>query len=72
LNGFEVLDALRHEPAATHTKVIVLSNLSDADSRLEAFGSGAVDYLVKGLALRDLLERIESALALPAAAAEPA
>jgi CheY-like chemotaxis protein len=62
-NGFEVLDMLRHDPAATRLKVVVLSNLGDADSRLEAFGCGAVEYLVKGLALSDLLAKIDSALA---------
>jgi DNA-binding response OmpR family regulator len=65
LNGFEVLDALRHDPSAMRMKVMVLSNLSDAESRLEAFGSGAVDYVVKGLALGDLLSRVEATLAEP-------
>jgi CheY-like chemotaxis protein len=60
LSGFEVLEALRHDPAAARMRVIILSNLSDAETRLEAFGSGAVAYLVKGtplLVLRDHIER---------------
>lgn len=70
-NGFEVLDMLRHDPSATKLKVIVLSNLGDADSRLEAFGCGAVEYLVKGLALTDLLSKIELTLAEAAVAVQP-
>jgi DNA-binding response OmpR family regulator len=65
LNGFEVLDALKHDPAAMRMKVVVLSNLGDAESRLEAFGSGAVEYVVKGLSLDELLSKIETTLAEP-------
>jgi DNA-binding response OmpR family regulator len=70
MSGFEVLDALRHDPAATRLKVVVLSCLSDADNRFEAFSGGAVDYLVKGLALSEFLSRIAATLAgnAPAAA----
>lgn len=65
LNGFEVLDALRHDPACDHLVVVVLSNLADADARLEAFSSGASVYLVKGQPLAELLLRIEEALREP-------
>jgi DNA-binding response OmpR family regulator len=68
LNGFEVLDALRSEPAAGRLKVAMLSILGDGDSQLEAFGGGAVEYLVKGLALRDVLARVEGLLAAGAPA----
>lgn len=63
LNGFEVLDALRHDPAGGRLRVIMLSNLSDADARLEAFEGGAVAYLVKGLSLAELTAAIEGQLA---------
>ncbi len=63
MNGFEVLDALRHDPAAARMKVVMLSNLGDADARFEAFGGGAVEYLIKGLELRDLLAKVEATLA---------
>src|ERR1700716_1356086 len=62
LNGFEVLDNLRNDSAAASTKVVMLSCLGDADARLECFGGGAVDYLVKGLPLADLLTRVEYSL----------
>lgn len=64
MNGFEVLDALRGDPATTHTRVAMLSVLGDADSQFEALGSGAVDFLVKGLGLAEFLERVEALLAV--------
>ncbi|HWE39042.1 MAG TPA: response regulator [Isosphaeraceae bacterium] len=63
LNGLEVLDRLRHEPAATRTRVVMLSCLGDADYRLESFEAGAVAYLVKGLALEDLVAEVRRVLA---------
>jgi CheY-like chemotaxis protein len=58
LNGFEVLDQLRYDPAATRLKVIMFSVQSDADSRLEGLGGGAVEFLIKGLSLADLRMQI--------------
>ena len=41
----------------------MLSVLGDADSQLDAYGSGAVGYLVKGVSLAEFLRRIETTLA---------
>lgn len=72
LNGFEVLDALRHDPAATRMRVAILSALGDADSQLEAFGAGAIEYMVKGLGLGEFLARVETLLGSgPGEAVEP-
>ena len=57
-NGFEVLERLRHDPSATQTKILMLSNMADADTRLECFELGATDYIVKGVPLGELRERI--------------
>jgi CheY-like chemotaxis protein len=62
-NGFEVLEALRHDPASNGLKVLMLSNLGDADTRLEAFEMGASEYLVKGLPLTDLRAKVGELLA---------
>ncbi len=62
LNGFEVLESLRSDPAATRMRVAILSVLGDADSQLEAFGAGAVEYLVKGMGLDEFLKQIEATL----------
>ena len=61
-NGFEVLEALRHDPASSGLKVLMLSSLGDADTRLECFEMGASDYVVKGLSLADLRKRVAALL----------
>lgn len=63
VNGFEVLDRLRHDPNATTLKVVMFSNVGDADSRLEGFAAGVADYWVKGLSLDDLGGRVRETLA---------
>ena len=69
LNGFEVLEELRYDPAASRLKVVMFSVQSDADSRLEGLGGGAVEFLIKGLGLADLQAQIgrilEETRALP-------
>ncbi len=62
LTGFDVLDALRHDPAGTTLRVVMVSNLGDADSRLEAFEAGASGYLVKGRPLADILAIVHRTL----------
>ncbi len=62
-NGFEVLGELRHDPASSGLKIAMLSNLGDADTRLECFEMGAAEYLVKGLGLADLRDRVARLLA---------
>lgn len=63
MNGFEVLDRLRNDAHATTLKVVMLSNLSDADTRLEGFSAGVRDYWVKGITLDDLRDRVRRTLA---------
>ena len=63
LTGFDVLEALRHDPAGCFLRVIVVSNLADADSRLEAFEAGATEYLVKGRTLAEIVAVVERTLA---------
>jgi DNA-binding response OmpR family regulator len=63
LNGFEVLDLLRLDPISVRLKVVILSSLDDADTRLEGFAAGIADYWVKGLALADLCVQVRRVLA---------
>jgi DNA-binding response OmpR family regulator len=62
MNGFDVLDALRYNPAVSLMKVVMFSNLRDSDSRLEGFSSGVSDWWVKGIDLDDFLERVRQLL----------
>jgi DNA-binding response OmpR family regulator len=63
MQGFEVLRALKQEPATAAMPVVVLSNLGqDADVR-QAREAGAAAYLVKAnLALGELVRRVQEIL----------
>jgi DNA-binding response OmpR family regulator len=71
VNGFEVLDRLRHDPHATTLKVVMLSNLGDAETRLEGFSAGICDYWTKGLSVDDLCRRVRETLASAPVGADP-
>jgi len=63
VNGFEVLDRLREQTIRPLPKIVMLSNLGDADTRLEGFAVGVDDYWVKGLSLAELLAGVQRLLA---------
>jgi CheY-like chemotaxis protein len=71
VNGFEVLDLLRDDPGSPALKVVILSNLGDADSRLEGFSAGVLDYWVKGLPLDEFRDRIRRVIATAPALYDP-
>lgn len=58
LNGFEVVEAMRHDAPSGSVKVVMLSSLDDVDSRLEGFAAGVADYWVKGLSLAELRHKV--------------
>src|SRR5688500_18444497 len=59
MNGFEVLKALKSDPATANIPVIVLSNLSQATDANEVRALGALDFIVKSdISLKELTERI--------------
>ena len=62
-NGFEVLEQIQSDPFAANVKVVMLSNLSDSDTRLECFAVGVTDYWVKGLPLAELCRPVGALLA---------
>ncbi len=59
LNGLEVLECLATAPEAVQLKVVVLSHHTDADTRLEGFALGVVDYWTKDISLNSLPDRVE-------------
>ena len=64
LQGFEVLKALKADPATAMIPVVVLSNLGQDGDVQRALESGAVAYLVKAnLSLDELVVRARGALA---------
>jgi CheY-like chemotaxis protein len=47
LDGFEVLERLRGDPATTHIPVIILSNYGEPELRERGLKLGALEFLVK-------------------------
>jgi two-component system cell cycle response regulator CtrA len=58
LDGYEVLKRLR--AAKVDTPILILSGLSELDSKLKGLGFGADDYLTKPFDKRELLARIQA------------
>lgn len=64
LQGFDVLRALKEDPATAAVPVIVLSNLGQEHDRAEALAAGAAAYLTKAhLPLPELVRRVGATLA---------
>jgi DNA-binding response OmpR family regulator len=59
LNGLEVLERLAGTPEGVGLKIVVLSRQDDADTRLEGFALGVVDYWTKDMPVAELRDRIE-------------
>lgn len=68
MDGFQVLRALKGEPATSETPVIILSGANGADDKVTAFDLGATDYVIKALGsagdVAELKARIRSVLRL--------
>ncbi len=63
LQGFEVLRALKQDPATSRIPVIVLSNLGQKQDVQQAVEAGAAAYLIKAnLSLQELAKTVEEAL----------
>ncbi len=62
VTGFDVLERLRHDALGSRLKIVVISNLGDADSQLRAFAAGATAYLVKGRSLEELVNLVARTL----------
>jgi two-component system copper resistance phosphate regulon response regulator CusR len=56
MDGSSVLaQIMEHRP---HQPVVILSALTDVDTRVRCFGLGAADYIAKPFALAELLARV--------------
>jgi len=62
LNGWQVLEHLRHEARTRTTPVIMLTGCVDERSQEAGFGLGADDYVTKPFSMRDLRARVMSHL----------
>ena len=70
LDGFEVLDILQSNPQMAKCRVIMLSALTDADSKVRALTAGAVDFINKPFEPIELSARLHTQLRLARAEAE--
>lgn len=60
IDGYEVLDILRHTPQTASTKIIVITALSQDTDRKRAQDLGADDFLVKSqVVIADVITRIK-------------
>src|ERR1700685_2108983 len=64
LDGFGLLAALREEPEFRGVPVLLLSARAGEEARIEGLSAGADDYLVKPFRGRELLARVDGAIAL--------
>lgn len=64
MDGFELLSALRSDPATRRVPVILLSARAGEESRVEGLEAGADDYLVKPFSAKELLARVATHLEL--------
>ncbi len=64
MNGYEVLARLKAHAATASIPVIMLSALSDMNTKARGFELGAVDYLSKPFEVEELRARVRTHLAL--------
>jgi cyclic di-GMP phosphodiesterase len=60
LDGFEVCRHIKREPATRLTPVVLITALTDRDSRIKGRQAGADDFLTKPVDLQELLARTRS------------
>lgn len=62
LDGLDILEAVKGDPATSRVPVIVITARSDAASRERAEAAGVDDYLVKPILREQLLEAVDRQL----------
>jgi len=60
LDGFELLRALRADPAIRTVPVVLVSARAGEEARIEGLDAGADDYIVKPFAARELVARVQA------------
>ncbi|HVP14415.1 MAG TPA: response regulator, partial [Terriglobales bacterium] len=69
-SGLEVCEWLRKDPDDPLIPILMLSAMTDTETRLQAFTRGADDYLVKPFSPKELIARVKRLLARSADARE--
>ncbi len=66
MDGIEACRILKADPSTSAIPVLVLSGMSDRESRLRGIEAGANDYLTKPIDREDLVLRVRNALRMKA------
>lgn len=66
MDGFALLNAIRHSAAYRTIPVIMLSARAGEESRVEGIDAGADDYLIKPFTARELLAHVEAQIKMAA------
>jgi len=64
MNGYEVLEGLKTQSTLEHIPVILLSAITDSDSKTKGFSLGAVDYITKPFEIVEVKARVKTQLRL--------
>jgi len=64
MDGFQVLEQLRLDPATTRLPVILLSGMEELAAKLRGFSLGVVDYVTKPFQVEELRARVRIHLQL--------
>jgi diguanylate cyclase (GGDEF)-like protein len=62
MSGIEVCTAIRSDKELAGCKIVMLTNAGEGAHKVEAFASGADDYIVKPASPRDLVARVHAVL----------
>jgi DNA-binding response OmpR family regulator len=62
MDGWEVCQRLREQPATRSIPVVMLTTAADLDDRVKGFDLGADDYVTKPFQVRELLARVRARL----------
>ena len=62
MDGYEVLKKLKENPDLEHIPVILLSAITDSDSKNKGFSLGAVDYVTKPFEIVEVKARVKTQL----------
>ena len=62
IDGFQLCRMLRTDPVFKNTPIIIVTALTDTDSKMIAMGAGANDYLAKPFSVDKLKTRINAFL----------
>jgi pilus assembly protein CpaE len=58
-DGYQVCKTIRNDPRTAHVPIMMLTGFSDLENRLQAFDSGADDFMQKPFQLEELRARVK-------------